>query len=99
MGYYQNHLEFIFQSAEALEFNAEFEGGEDGVATGQRYQRRTGQSAVHDGLANARYALIRDREYCRLSSAARLTHSSQPQRASCGMGTLSPRFNSTLTIS
>ena len=56
-------------------------------------------SAISDGLASARYALMREREYWRLSSAARRTHSSQPQRASCGRGTASPRSSRTLTIS
>lgn len=54
---------------------------------------------MSEGEASARYALMRERE-CRSESSRReRTHSSQPQRTSCGTGSAAPRSSSSLMIS
>lgn len=57
------------------------------------------ESATRLGLAKARYALIRERECRKESSWRDWTHSSQPQRTSCGMGSTAPRSKRILMIS
>ena len=42
----QSYLELVFKPTESFQFNAELKRGENGVATRQCYQRRTGKCTV-----------------------------------------------------
>ena len=56
-------------------------------------------NAISDGLAKARYALMRDREWFKRSSLVLVTHSVQLHLTSWGLAIRSPRSNRILMIS
>lgn len=64
------------------------------VSTGSREL-----SAISELLDSALYALMRDCEWRSESVMLELMHSSQPQRTSCGIGSVAPRSSRILMIS
>lgn len=62
-------------------------------------ERDTNLSAISELDDSARYALMRDCEWRNESLVLEYTQSSQPQRTSCGIGSVAPRSSSNFRIS